>query len=98
MAVAYSIDLLERVVRAYQAGEGTQAQIAQRFQVSPSFVQRLLRRHRQSGQVTAKGRGGNHQPKIQGEHLDLGVIEASLQRGAISEGEAPRTPISRLFS
>lgn len=71
MAVAYSTDLRERVVRAYQAGEGTQAQIAQRFQVSPSFVQRLLRRYRQSGQVTAKRRGGNHQPKIQGEHLEV---------------------------
>lgn len=71
MAVAYSTDLRERVVRAYQAGEGTQAQIAQRFQVSPSFVQRLLRHYRQSGQVTAKRRGGNHPPRIQGEHLDL---------------------------
>ncbi len=71
MAVAYSTDLRERVVRAYQAGEGTQAQIAQRFQVSPSFVQRLLQRYRQSGQVSAKRRGGNHQPRIQGEHLDL---------------------------
>lgn len=71
MAVAYSSDLRERVVRAYQSGEGTQQQIAQRFQVSPSFVQRLLRRYRQSGQVTAKARGGNHQPRISGEHLAL---------------------------
>jgi transposase len=71
MAVAYSTELRERVVRAYQAGEGTQEQIAQRFQVSSSFVQRLLRGYRQSRQVTAKRRGSNHQPKIQGEHLDL---------------------------
>lgn len=78
MAVAYSTDLRERVVRAYQAGEGTQQQIAQRFQVSPSFVQRLLRRYRQSGQVSAKRRGGNHQPRIQDEHLDLvkRIVEA----------------------
>jgi hypothetical protein len=48
MAVAYSTELRERVVRAYQAGEGTQEQIAQRFQVSSSFVQRLLRGYRQS--------------------------------------------------
>lgn len=69
MAVAYSLDLRERVVRAYAAGEGTQQQIAERFQVSPSFVQRLLRRQRQSGQVVPKPRGGNHLPKIRGEHL-----------------------------
>lgn len=69
MAVAYSMDLRERVARAYAAGEGTQQQIAQRFQVSPSFVQRLLRRQRESGRVAAKPRGGNHLPKIRGEHL-----------------------------
>lgn len=92
MAVAYSTDLRERVVRAYQAGEGNQAQIAQRFQVSPSIFQRLLRRYRQSGQVTAKQRGGNHQPKIQGEHLDL------VKRLVQSKPDAYLTELAEQFT
>lgn len=85
MAVAYSMDLRERVVRAYQAGEGTQQQIAQRFQVSPSFVQRLLRRQRESGQVAPLPRGGNHLAKIRGEHLALVEQLVSAQPDAYLE-------------
>lgn len=66
MPIAYSVDLRERVVGAYRGGEGTQQEIAQRFQVSPSFVQRLLRRQREGRPLEAKQRGGNHLAKIRG--------------------------------
>lgn len=38
MARPYSLDLRIRVIRAYQNQEGSQRQIAQRFQVSLTFV------------------------------------------------------------
>ena len=43
---AYSTDLRERVVAAYDAREGTQEQVAARFAVSVSWVRKLLRQRR----------------------------------------------------
>ena len=45
MPAPYSIDLRQRVINAYEAKEGSQRQIAQRFQVSQSFVKRLIYRY-----------------------------------------------------
>ncbi len=41
----YSIDLREKIVEAYQQGEGSYRQKAQRFRVSLSFIQRLIPRY-----------------------------------------------------
>jgi putative transposase len=43
MPVAYSTDLRTRVIDAWNAKEGTQTQLAERFKVSLSFVKRVLR-------------------------------------------------------
>ena len=42
MRVAYSEDLRSRVIAAWEAKEGSQRQVAQRFKVSLSFVRNLL--------------------------------------------------------
>ena len=47
----YSVDLRQRVVDAYAQGEGTIDQLAERFSVSPSSVERWVRRHRTTGSV-----------------------------------------------
>lgn len=71
MPVAYSTDLRTRVIDAWNAQEGTQAQLAERFKVSLSFVKRVLRRYRISGQREAKPRGATLVPTISGETLLL---------------------------
>ncbi|MBM0744495.1 transposase [Phormidium sp. CLA17] len=71
MPVAYSTDLRTRVIDAWTAKEGTQAQLAERFKVSESFVKRVLRRYRSSGQKEAKPRGATLAPTIDGELLKL---------------------------
>ena len=71
MPVAYSEDLRSRVIAAWEAKEGSQRQIAQRFKVSLSFVRNLLRHYRTNGQIEAKRRGGNLKPIIQDEQLAL---------------------------
>lgn len=43
MPVAYSTDLRTRMIDAWNAKEGTQRQLAERFKVSLSFVKRVLR-------------------------------------------------------
>lgn len=69
MPVAYSKDLRTRVIDAWNTEEGSQAQLAERFKVSLSFVKRVLRRYRSSGQVDAKPRGATLGPTIDAETL-----------------------------
>jgi len=69
MPVAYSTDLRTRVIDAWNAKEETQSQLAERFKVSLSFVKRVLRRYRTSGQREAKPRGATLTPTIDGEAL-----------------------------
>lgn len=71
MPVPYSTDLRQRVIEAYQANEGSQRQLAERFKVSLSFVGRLIRRYQQTGQVRAKPHGGGASALIAAEDLTL---------------------------
>ncbi|WP_448265194.1 helix-turn-helix domain-containing protein [Nostoc sp. DSM 114159] len=71
MPAAYSTDLRQRVIEAYKANEGSQRQLADRFKVSLSFVQRLIRRHRTTGQVAPKPHRGGAIAKITVESLPI---------------------------
>jgi len=57
---AYSNDLRQRVVAAYDAREGTQEQVAARFAVSTSWVRKLLRQRRDTGSIEPGPHGGGH--------------------------------------
>ena len=73
MPAPYSIDLRQRVINAYEAKEGSQRQLAERFQVSQSFVTRLIRRYQTTGIIEPKSRGGGAKAKIQ--MSQIGQIE-----------------------
>ena len=62
----YSLDLRQRVVAAYDQGRLTQAEVAERFQVSRRWLCKLLARRRESGSVAALPHGGGRQPKFTG--------------------------------
>ncbi|MEW6498947.1 MAG: transposase [Cyanobacteriota bacterium] len=64
MPVAYSKDLRMRVIAAGKAKEGSQRQLTERFKVSLSFVQRVIRATVSPGQVESKPRGATVAPKI----------------------------------
>lgn len=70
MPIAYSTDLRTRIIAAWQAQEGSQRQLAERFKVSLSFVQRVIRRYRQSGEQQAKPRGATLKPTLSGPLLE----------------------------
>jgi transposase len=55
---AYSLDLRERIVRAYAQHLGTQQALARLFGVSLSFVEKLLRRHRTTGELAPRLHAG----------------------------------------
>jgi transposase len=48
---AYSLDLRERVVTAYEKGEQTIAEIAAQFSVGQTFLKKMLRQKRESGSL-----------------------------------------------
>jgi transposase len=66
MPKAYSMDLRKRVIEAREEGQTT-APLAERFKVSPSFVEKLQQRLRESGTLEAKPHGGGRQPKLSPE-------------------------------
>ena len=63
MAKAYSMDLRERIVAARDAGEETLA-VAQRFDVSPAWVRRLMQRRRETGRLTPRDGKPGPKPKL----------------------------------
>lgn len=73
MPAPYSIDLRQRVIDAYKAKEGSQRQLAERFQVSLSFVKRLVCRYRDTGQATPLSHAGGASAKI--KIIDLPVVQ-----------------------
>ncbi len=48
---AYSLDLRERVVAAYEKGSNTIAEIAERFSVGETFLKKMLRQKRETGSL-----------------------------------------------
>lgn len=73
MPAPYSIDLRQRVIDAYIAKQGSLRQLADRFKVSLSFVQRLLRHYQNTGQVSAKPHAGGAPAKI--TIKDLSIVQ-----------------------
>jgi transposase len=61
---AYSIDLRERVVQAYEEGKGSIEQIASMFNVGETFVKKMLRQKRETGSVNPLPHGGGNKPKL----------------------------------
>jgi len=57
MGVAYSQDLRDRVIAARDQGLPT-VEVSRRFQVSPSWVRRVMQRRREHGQTAPRPRGG----------------------------------------
>lgn len=78
MPTALSVDLRQRVLAAYQAKAGSQRQLAERFQVSLSFVRDLMRHYRQTGSVEPKPHGGGAIAKLGIQQLPIvqALVEA----------------------
>jgi transposase len=68
MGAAYSQDLRDRVLAAYDRGMTTQP-IAKLFQISPAWARRIKQRRRESGELAARPMGGVRVVKIDLEQL-----------------------------
>jgi transposase len=66
----YSQDLREKIIRALEAQEETQSEIAERFAVSLSFVERLWRQWQTTGSCSAKSHAGGQKRRLR-DHLEM---------------------------
>lgn len=64
---ALSIDLRQRIVSAYERGEGSQRALAERFSVSRSSVERFIRLKRRVGSVAPKPHAGGRACAVRSE-------------------------------
>lgn len=68
---AYSLDLRQKIMAAYAVGEISQRQLAKNFGVTLSFVQSLLKRHRETGTISPKVRAKQTPTKLNAEQLEV---------------------------
>jgi transposase len=61
---AYSIDLRQKIVSAYKRRLGSQRALADVFGVSLSFVEKVLRRYRTTGELGPKPHGSGQKPHV----------------------------------
>lgn len=68
----YSIDFRQKIVVAYQSGEGSIRMIAKRFLVSPETVRRLLKQQRLTGDLTPQ-KCGSRKKSVLSQHQDVAL-------------------------
>ena len=87
---AYSLDLRQKILRACDQRLGSQRAIATLFGVSQSFVEKLLRRHRATGDISPRPHAGGrralcdatalaHVRRLLQAHPDATLAELSAQ-------------------
>jgi transposase len=63
-----SQDLRERIVAAYDRGDSTRQQIADRYNVSLGMVKKLVQQRRHTGDIAARHHFSGAKPKITAAH------------------------------
>ncbi len=62
------MDLRKRIVAAYDRGDGTRQQIADRYEVSLGMVKKLLYQRKRTGDIASRHHFSGRKPKITPEH------------------------------
>lgn len=70
MAEAYSIELRQRVVAAYESGEGSYVSLAERFALGVATVKRWVTQFRRKGHLEPSNKGGGATSEISPVELD----------------------------
>lgn len=66
---AYSLDLRQKIVDAYREGNISQRQLAKQFRVALSFIEKLLKQHRETGNIAPIVRTKQTPTKLNTEQL-----------------------------
>ena len=75
----YSLDLRQKIVDAYLEGTVSQRQLAKQFRVALSFIEKLLKQHRETGSIAPKVRTEQTPTKLNREQLTVleQIVEAN---------------------
>jgi transposase len=76
----YSLDLREKILRAYDEHRGSQRALAALFGVSRAFVEKLVQRRRRTGQLAPRPHAGGRKPSC--DPAALAVVRQVLQEQA----------------
>ncbi|BAY28583.1 transposase [Nostoc carneum NIES-2107] len=74
----YSLDFRQKIFDTYKIGEISQRDLAKRFCVSLSFIEKLLKQYRETNNIAPKTRTKQTPPKLNEEQLDVlfEIVEA----------------------
>ena len=83
MAKAYSLDLRQKIVDAYDRGGISQRRLAKQFGVATSFVEKLLKQRRETGSIAPKAREEQTPPKLNDlqNRVNFGLLSGFGDRG-----------------
>ena len=81
----YSVDFREKVVKAYQQGDSSIRKVAERFDVSKAFVQRMLKQHQQQGHLNPGKQGGAMKAELEGCQSQLAEMVQKYPDATLSE-------------
>ncbi|BAZ36809.1 transposase [Calothrix sp. NIES-4101] len=75
----YSIDLRQKIVDTYLEDKISQRELATRFKVALSFVQKILKQYRETGNIAPKVREEQTPPKLNEQQLKIleEIVEAN---------------------
>lgn len=66
----------------YHQGETSQRQLAKRFDVALSFIEKLIKQEKETGSIAPKGHAGGAQPKLMPEHKQVVADLVTANRDA----------------
>lgn len=67
----YSLDLRKKIVEVFETEQISQRKLAEQFHVALSFIEKLLKQWRETGDLAPKPHGGGTPPKLNGEQEGL---------------------------
>jgi transposase len=85
---AYSLDLRQKVVAAVERGDSTIEEVASAFGVGQTFVKKMLRQHRETGDLRPRPHGGGQTSRLSDKHLRL--LRREVARSPDKTAEALR--------
>lgn len=75
----YSIDFRQKIIEVYEYEDISIRKLAQRFRVTKSFIQKLLKQYRETGNINPQAQGGSTPSKLNSKQLMtlVEIIEAN---------------------
>jgi transposase len=67
----YSLDLRKKIIETYEEDNLSQRELATRFRVALSFIQKLIKQWRETGNLNPKSHGGGQKLKLSSDQIIL---------------------------